>query len=101
MNQLRNLGLDVMTAGRLKQWGMGLAALALPLLASAQGAAADADAYEPERWQLNMTPGVTGTSRALRYRTTGPAGVSTTSSRYSFSIDREPPRIVADSSSER
>jgi len=63
MNQLRNLGLDVMTAGRLKQWGMGLAALALPLLASAQGAAADADAYEPERWQLNMTPGVTGTSQ--------------------------------------
>jgi len=60
----------MMTAGRFKQWGrglsrlsMGIAAAALPLLASAQGApAGDVEPYEPVRWQLNMTPGVSQTS---------------------------------------
>ena len=60
----------MMTAGRLKQWGrglsrlsLGIAAMALPLLASAQAApAGDVEPYEPVRWQLNMTPGVSQTS---------------------------------------
>lgn len=59
-----------MTAGRFNQWGkrlsrlsMGIAAVALPLLASAQAApAGDVEPYEPVRWQLNMTPGVSQTS---------------------------------------
>lgn len=50
--------------GRFKQWGMGVAAMAAPLLAFAQGAnGADVEPYEPVRWQLNMTPGVTPTSQ--------------------------------------
>ena len=52
-----------MTAGRLKQLGLGLAAMALPLLAFAQGAAKDVEPDEPVRWQLNMTPGITHTSQ--------------------------------------
>jgi cytochrome c oxidase subunit 2 len=54
-----------MTAGRWTQWSAGLAAMALPALAWAQGAAAgkDVEPYEPVRWQLNMTPGVTHTSQ--------------------------------------
>ena len=60
----------MMTAGRFKQWGrglsrlsMGIAAAALPLLAFAQAApAGDVEPYEPVRWQLNMTPGVSQTS---------------------------------------
>jgi cytochrome c oxidase subunit 2 len=62
----RNLGLDVMTAGRWKQWSAVLAAMALPMTALAQGAAkaaADFEPDEPVRWQLNMTPGVTHTSQ--------------------------------------
>ena len=45
-------GLELMKAGRLKQWATGIAALALPVAAFAQ----DAD---PVRWQLNMNRGVT------------------------------------------
>ena len=52
----------MMTAG-FKRWGMGIAAMALPLLAWAQGANADVEPAEPVRWQLNMTPGVTHTSQ--------------------------------------
>jgi len=47
-----------MKAGRIQQWAMGMAAMTLPLLASAQ---ASADA--PHRWQLNMRQGVTIHSR--------------------------------------
>jgi cytochrome c oxidase subunit 2 len=61
--QLRNLGLDVMTAGRWKQWGMALVATAMPFAAFAQVAAKDFEPDEPVRWQLNMTPGVTHTSQ--------------------------------------
>ena len=46
------LGLEVMKAGRFKQWAMGVAAMATPVLAFAQSA-------DPERWQLNMGRGVT------------------------------------------
>ncbi len=41
-----------MKAGRIKQWVLGVAAMALPVLAIAQGA-------DPQRWQLNMGQGVT------------------------------------------
>lgn len=41
-----------MKAGRIKQWVLGVAVLALPALAVAQSA-------DPKRWQLNMGPGVT------------------------------------------
>ncbi|GAB2509884.1 cytochrome c oxidase subunit II [Lysobacter humi (ex Lee et al. 2017)] len=46
-----------MKAGRIKQWAAGLAAAALPVLASAQPES-PANA-QPERWQLNMNRGVT------------------------------------------
>src|SRR6476619_6852285 len=55
-----------MTAGRWTQWSAGLAAMALPMLAWAKAAGAapeDVEPYEPVRWQLNMTPGVTHTSQ--------------------------------------
>ena len=55
-----------MTAGRWTQWGADLAAAAMPMLAWAQAAgdaAKDVEPYEPVRWQLNMTPGVTHTSQ--------------------------------------
>lgn len=45
-------GLELMKAGHLKQWAIGVAAMALPVAAFAQ----DAD---PVRWQLNMNRGVT------------------------------------------
>jgi cytochrome c oxidase subunit 2 len=57
------LGLDVMTAGRLKQWGMALVATVMPFAAFAQVVAKDFEPDEPVRWQLNMTPGVTHTSQ--------------------------------------
>ena len=41
-----------MKAGRIKQWVLGVAAMALPVLAFAQSA-------DPKRWQLNMGQGVT------------------------------------------
>lgn len=41
-----------MKAGRIKQWVLGVAAMALPALAFAQSA-------DPQRWQLNMGQGVT------------------------------------------
>lgn len=41
-----------MKAGRIKQWVLGVAAMALPALALAQSA-------DPKRWQLNMGQGVT------------------------------------------
>jgi len=41
-----------MKAGRFKQWVLGIAAMALPVLAFAQSA-------DPKRWQLNMGQGVT------------------------------------------
>ncbi|MFK3651585.1 cytochrome c oxidase subunit II [Lysobacter enzymogenes] len=44
-----------MKAGRFKQWAMGVAAMALPVLASAQAA-------DPKPWQLNMGKGVTAQS---------------------------------------
>ncbi|CAA9322738.1 MAG: Cytochrome c oxidase polypeptide II [uncultured Lysobacter sp.] len=50
-----------MKAGRIKQWAVGIAAMALPLLAFAQGVATAADAA-PQRWQLNMNQGVTAQS---------------------------------------
>ncbi len=59
------VGLDVMTAGRIKQWAKPLAvalALALPALAQAQQAV-DGHA-DPHRWQLNMDRGVTPLAHA-------------------------------------
>ena len=56
-----------MKAGRLKHVGkalLGLAAMALPALAWAQAASPAAEPTAPERWQLNMHPGVTQTSQA-------------------------------------
>ena len=50
-----------MTSGRIKQWVLAAAAMALPLLAQAQDAAGPAD---PQRWQLNLHRGVTPTSQA-------------------------------------
>lgn len=50
-----------MTSGRIKQWVLAVAAMALPLLAQAQDAAGPAD---PQRWQLNLHRGVTPTSHA-------------------------------------
>ena len=50
-----------MTSGRIKQWLLAGAAMALPLVAQAQDGAGPAD---PQRWQLNMHPGVTPTSQA-------------------------------------
>jgi cytochrome c oxidase subunit 2 len=41
-----------MKAGRIKQWVLGIAAMALPVLAFAQSA-------DPKPWQLNMGQGVT------------------------------------------
>ena len=57
-----------MKAGRLKQWLprqwlLGIAGLALPVLAFAQDAAKDLEPDEPVRWQLNMTQGVTKTAQ--------------------------------------
>ena len=46
------LGLESMKAGRFKQWAAGVAGMVSPVLAFAQSA-------DPERWQLNMDPGVT------------------------------------------
>nr|WP_233511770.1 cytochrome c oxidase subunit II [Luteimonas weifangensis] len=37
--------------------------MALPMLAWAQAATPDTEPYEPVRWQLNLTPGVTSTSQ--------------------------------------
>jgi len=53
-----------MTAGRWTQWSAGLGAMALPVLAWAKDATGgtDVEPFEPVRWQLNMTPGVTSTS---------------------------------------
>jgi cytochrome c oxidase subunit 2 len=64
----RNVGLELMKAGRFKQglarqWLAGIAALALPMLAWAQAATPDVEPDEPVRWQLNMTPGITHTSQ--------------------------------------
>ncbi|WP_064747965.1 cytochrome c oxidase subunit II [Lysobacter antibioticus] len=44
-----------MKAGRFKQWAVGIAAMALPVLAVAQAA-------DPKPWQLNMGQGVTAQS---------------------------------------
>lgn len=44
-----------MKAGRFKQWAVGVAAMALPVLAFAQAA-------DPKPWQLNMGRGVTAQS---------------------------------------
>jgi cytochrome c oxidase subunit 2 len=52
------LGLELMKAGRFQQWAAGIAAVALPLLASAQEVVSPANAA-PQRWQLNMNKGVT------------------------------------------
>lgn len=55
-----------MKAGRLMHVGkalLGLAAMALPVLAWAQEAAPATEPTRPERWQLNMHPGVTQTSQ--------------------------------------
>ena len=52
-----------MTPGRIKQWALAAAvALALPLVAQAQSAAAGP--ADPHRWQLNMGRGVTPTAHA-------------------------------------
>ena len=45
-----------MKAGRIKQWAVGAAAMALPVLANAQAA-------DPKPWQLNMGRGVTHLSQ--------------------------------------
>ena len=61
------LGLLLMKAGRIKQWALGIAALAyFPVVAFAQVAAqADGTAgAAPKPWQLNMGEGVT--SQLLR-----------------------------------
>ena len=50
-----SLGLEVMKAGRIKQWAVGAAMAVLPVLAFAQSA-------DPQRWQLNMGQGVTAQS---------------------------------------
>ena len=50
-----------MKAGRIQQWTVGVAAMALPFLAFAQEVATAADAA-PQRWQLNMNQGVTALS---------------------------------------
>jgi cytochrome c oxidase subunit 2 len=50
-----SLGLEVMKAGRIKQWALGAAMAVLPVLAFAQSA-------DPKRWQLNMGEGVTAQS---------------------------------------
>ena len=61
--QTQAVGLDVMTPGRIKQWALAAAvALALPLVAQAQSAAAGP--ADPHRWQLNMGRGVTPTAHA-------------------------------------
>ena len=57
-----------MKAGRFMQAQMtkallGIAAMALPVLAFAQAAAKDIEPDEPVRWQLNMTQGVTKTAQ--------------------------------------
>lgn len=56
-----------MKAGRFKQalqkTLLGTAALALPALAWAQAASPEVEPAAPERWQLNMHPGVTHTSQ--------------------------------------
>ncbi len=59
-----HVGLELMKAG-FKHWLTGIAAMALPALALAQQApaAADLEPAAPERWQLNMHPGVTQTSQ--------------------------------------
>jgi cytochrome c oxidase subunit 2 len=46
-----------MKAGRIKQWAVGLTALALPVLAFAQAALPEPS--RPHRWQLNLNRGVT------------------------------------------
>ena len=58
------LGLELMKAGRIKQWVLGVAAMALPVLGYAQAAAqADGTAgATPQPWQLNMGEGVTAQS---------------------------------------
>ena len=58
----RAVGRDVMTSGRIKQWALAGAAMALPLVAQAQDAAHGP--ADPHRWQLNLHPGVTPTSQA-------------------------------------
>jgi cytochrome c oxidase subunit 2 len=62
------VGLELMKAGRFMQAQMtkallGIAAMALPVLAFAQAAAKDVEPDEPVRWQLNMTQGVTKTAQ--------------------------------------
>lgn len=57
-----------MKAGPFKQTPLvkvllGIAALALPVLALAQAVVPDVEPSEPVAWQLNMTPGVTATSQ--------------------------------------
>ncbi|MFD0740323.1 cytochrome c oxidase subunit II [Lysobacter koreensis] len=50
-----------MKAGRIKQWAVGIAAMAMPVFAYAQAATA-ASSADPVRWQLNMGQGVTSQS---------------------------------------
>jgi cytochrome c oxidase subunit 2 len=62
------VGLELMKAGRFMQAHMtkgllGIATMALPVLAFAQAAAKDIEPDEPVRWQLNMTQGVTKTAQ--------------------------------------
>ena len=57
-----------MKAGPFKQAPLvkallGIAAMALPVLAWAQAVVPDVEPSEPVAWQLNMTPGVTATSQ--------------------------------------
>jgi hypothetical protein len=61
------VGLELMKAGPFKQAPLvkallGIAAMALPVLAWAQ-ATPDVEPAEPVAWQLNMTPGVTHTAQ--------------------------------------
>ena len=54
-----------MKAGRIKQWAVGIAAMASPILACAQAAAqavGTAASADPQPWQLNMGRGVTSQS---------------------------------------
>lgn len=48
---------------KARRWLVGVAALALPVLALAQVVGPDVEPDEPVRWQLNMTQGITQTSQ--------------------------------------
>jgi len=65
MQPTRFSGLELMKAGRFKQWAVGVVAMTLSVVAYAQEAAqaaSDSWTAAPVRWQLNMGEGVTAQS---------------------------------------